>query len=266
MRLLVLVLVLCLLAGAPASAQLAPAEVDAAIAVLADEAATDDEHAAAAFRLASLGEAAPPRVVAALTGALESDDKALAVTAAWALSQLGAAAAPAVPALIDAMRDPDNYTATDELPLDLGRGATTVLEKIGAALQAKGKHLWWAVPYAYRTEGLVLLLFLALWFACARNLPRRREDAALARVVMLGVTAIVPSVVAGASILHVLTRGWAQGYLPGSPLTVVPLPVAAVLSVLFCCVLATVWAAQRPADDAGVAPPPTESASCAPTK
>ena len=60
----------------------------------------------------------------------------------------------------------------------------------------------------------------------------------------MAVTAAVPVALACSAVYYAITREWAQGFLPDA-LTVVPIPVAAVLSTALVCTLPAIWVCQR---------------------
>ena len=66
----------------------------------------------------------------------------------------------------------------------------------------------------------------------------------------MAVTAAVPVVLACSAVCYAITRDWAQGFLPDK-LTLVPFPVATVLSTALVCVLPAVWVCQRKPNAAG---------------
>ena len=55
---------------------------------------------------------------------------------------------------------------------------------------------------------------------------------------------MVPTALACSAVLYAITRPWAQGFLPDA-VTLVPFPVAAVLSVGLVCFLPAVWVCSR---------------------
>ena len=61
---------------------------------------------------------------------------------------------------------------------------------------------------------------------------------------LLGVTAALPAAVSCSAVSHCITQNWAQGFLPAS-LTLVPFPVAAVLSTALVVALPAIWVCHR---------------------
>jgi hypothetical protein len=126
-------------------------------------------------------------------------------------------------------------------------GVPTELERclgsIGDDLKKQGTILWWVVPSVYWKEITGLVLLLSGWFALMARVPKQRPSSPR-ELALLAVTAAVPTVLCGLAVLQGSTRDWAQGFMPDA-LTLVPLPVAAVLSMALVHVLLAVWVRQR---------------------
>ena len=60
----------------------------------------------------------------------------------------------------------------------------------------------------------------------------------------MALTALVPVALSCSAVYHAITQSWAYGFLPYA-LTVVPFPVAAVLSAALPSTLLAVWVCQR---------------------
>ena len=74
--------------------------------------------------------------------------------------------------------------------------------------------------------------------------PRHRPASTPKHLALMALTAVVPVALTCSAVYYAISREWAAGFLPDA-VTVVPLPVAAVLSVAFVCALPAVWVAQR---------------------
>ncbi len=125
---------------------------------------------------------------------------------------------------------------------DVREMAVSALDEIATSLKAQGTVLWWVVPRAYWKELLALLLLLSSWFALARRFPKHRPSGKLKQTALFHLVSTAPTILACWAVYYVTTREWAQGFLPDLPITQLPFPVAAALSVGFCTVLAAVWA------------------------
>jgi hypothetical protein len=243
-------LLILLLFCAPASAQDPDAETeDRLLATVGDKSLPYERRLEAGDRLADRD--ASPRVVGALARLLEREDREASMIAAWTLFFMGSRAEAAVPALIDATRDPENHwNRGKKVKIDLGGVAEVATTKIGQALKAEGKLLWWAVPYAYRYEGAGLLALFVLVFAAGRRLRRGRlKSNALAQVALIVGVGAGTTLLAGGAANHAVTQEWAVGYLPDAVMTLIPLPIAVIFSAAFPCALATLWMGLPPPQD-----------------
>ena len=75
-------------------------------------------------------------------------------------------------------------------------------------------------------------------------LPKRRPAGTPKHLGRMAVTAAVPLALSCSAVHYAITRDWAQGFLPDT-LTLVPFPVAAVLSTALVVMLPAVWVCQR---------------------
>lgn len=139
----------------------------------------------------------------------------------------------ALPALADALRD------ESELFPDSTQGA---VYKIGNALKERGRLAWWFIPRVYWTQLIATVVLLVGWFISMSRFPRPRTTQE--RIFNL-VAATLPTLLAPWAVHHAVTRDWVQGFLPDPIFTLLPFPVAAVLSTAFLCILAAVWACAR---------------------
>ena len=92
--------------------------------------------------------------------------------------------------------------------------------------------------------GFGLVLLLVAWFALMTRFPKHRPASRVKHLALMAVTAAVPAALACSAVHHAITREWAQGFLPDA-VTLVPFPLAAVLSTALVCVLPAVWVCQR---------------------
>lgn len=207
-------------------------------AVLPLAAALSDEdwniRDSAAWVLGEIGPRAAP-AVPALVSLLSDDDRDVRAGGARALYAIGPEAASAVPALADAVSDRDRTVR---------RWGTKALDQIGTALKAQGTVLWWVVPRVYWKGVAGLALLLAGWFLYQARFPKHRPASTHKQLTHIAWTALVPGVLACFAVHHAITREWAQGFLPDA-VTLVPFPVAAVLSTALVVTLPAIWVCQR---------------------
>ncbi len=231
MRLATLILLSMLLLPAPARGQTAD-EIDRLIAQLGSEDAKAVNRAADA--LGAIGPKAAS-AVPALTEALSDEHEAVRMGAAAALGRIGPKAAPAVPALTEALSDEDEWV----------RGsASLALDEIGSDLKKKGTVLWWVVPRVFWKEFTGLLFLLVAWFALMARFPKHRPPSTPGHLDLMAFATVLPVGLACEAVLYAITSPWAQGFLPDN-LTLVPFPVAAVLSTALVVTLPAVWVCQR---------------------
>jgi hypothetical protein len=214
-----------------------------------------------------------PSAVPALVAALANDDVVLRTNAAEALGKLGPKAAPAVPALVTALSDEmgNVHNGAATALIKIGRPSVPalvsllsdeiyygypfatlldrirsdrVLGEIGTTLKRQGSVLWWVVPRVYWKALVGILLSLVSWFALAARFPRHRPVSGLRRVALLTLTAAVPNALVCGAVGYAVTREWAQGFLPEA-LTLVPFPIAAVLSTALVITLPAIWVCGR---------------------
>jgi hypothetical protein len=178
----------------------------------------------------ALGTLKAARSASALIAALE--DERLVTPAVLALEKIGE---PAIPALVLALSHREETV----------RGLVAErLKRIGFDLKVQGRVVWWVVPYAYGKEAAGVVFLLAAWFVLLARFPKRRLVSATKRLGLMGLAAASPVVVACSAVFYATTRDWAEGFLPDT-LTLVPFPVAAVLSTALVMTLLTLWACQR---------------------
>jgi hypothetical protein len=134
-------------------------------------------------------------------------------------------------------------TLSDESE-DVRRTASRALGQIGTDLKRNGTLLWWVVPRVYWKELACLMLLLAAWFAFMARFPKDRPASTPKHLGLLVLTAAAPVALSCSAVLYAITRDWAQGFLPDT-LTLVPFPVAAVLSTALVVTLPAVWVCQR---------------------
>ncbi|MBL4846378.1 MAG: HEAT repeat domain-containing protein [Planctomycetes bacterium] len=150
------------------------------------------------------------------------------------LGQYGAKAAPAVSTLVETLGDENE---------GVHRAAKRALGQIGSQLKAKGTLQWWVVPLAFKLELIAAFFALAAIVGLVRRVRLRKEQ----RLFLLLVGSLLPCV----AVYHATTQSWVAGFLPDPGVAVVSAPAAAVLSVAFGCVLASVWAwHKKPAESA----------------
>lgn len=221
------VLIAATLLVGPAQAQRA-GEVEELIAQLRDEDQGARENAA--IRLSAFGPEAMTPAAAALAKSLSDPYGNVRVHAAGALERIGA---PAVPSLLEALAEGED---------DDARGwAALCLEHVGQRLKAQGVVLWSTVPRFYWKEFVGLLLLLMAWFATARWVFEERPAGRLRQAALFAGVSGPPTLLICSAVHDMITRPWAQGFLPDLPIAQVPLSVAVVLSVGFCTLLAAVW-------------------------
>ncbi len=216
---------------------------------------------AAAFAFGDMGAEALP-ALPALIAALDHENLHFRNAIAKALGSIGPKAAGAVPNLIAALSHENatvRYTAAHALgrirsnpaltipalTAALSDSDTNVLGNAGLSLRQLGantKELWWVVPrfYAKQLAGLVILL--ALWYVGISRFPRPKATSK--HIALIALSAAAPVALACTAVGYAITRNWAARFLPES-LTLVPFPVAAVLSTALVCVLPAVWLRQR---------------------
>jgi HEAT repeat protein len=213
-------------------------------------------RASAARALGAFGPLAAP-AVSALAEALSDDDRGappptrlllsgtepgvVRQRAAETLAKIGPSALDAVPALAQALGDP-----VDEVR----RAALQALETIGRVLKLDGTVAWWVVPRVFQWELLAVGCFVAVWFAFASRFPRRRSSSRSKALAELSLTAFVPIFAVCGLTGHAVSRSWAEGFLPEPALSVLPFPVAAVLTAGFVCALVAVWVCWRKESEA----------------
>ncbi len=209
--------------------------------------------------LGSVGPKAAP-AVSALAAALSDEDPRVRVDAACALRMIGPTGASAVPALIEALSDdsvrdsaagalcvmgllavPDLVTAASDENEDVRESAVQALGEISADLKTQGTVLWWVVPRVYWKEACGLLFLFVLWYW---RYPRHRPVGRFPKLAFFTTAGFAPAAVMCSAVYYAITREWAQGFLPDT-LTLVPFPVAAVLSTALVCALPAVWVCQR---------------------
>jgi hypothetical protein len=152
--------------------------------------------------------------------------------AAWALGKIGPQAASAVPALTMALYDDDSRVRPK---------AAEALERIGVDL----KQLWWVVPRAYWKVLTGLLCAWMAWFAILARFPKHQPAGKLRRGAVFVFVATPPLILACAVVGYIITRPWTKVLLSDLPMLQSPLPVAVVLSLGFCAVLASGWVCWR---------------------
>jgi hypothetical protein len=258
MRVAVLILLPLLLLGSPVWGQ-TDAEIEKLIAGLGDQ--DDGFDLIATEALMKMGSAAIP----ALTKALDDPNPKVRRGVVWLLREIGL---PAIPALIKALDDPDQQVRNtsvsalgksvrdpgpaipalikrlDDPAADLRRSAEDALGGIGFRIKAQGTVLWWVVPRVYWKQIFGLLLLLVVWFTVMARSPRYRPESTPKHLALVALTAAIPAWWTCVPVHHAITRDWAQGFLPDT-LTLVPFPVAALLSTALAVTLPAIWVCQR---------------------
>jgi hypothetical protein len=212
--------------------------VPALIVALSDE--VTNVRGDAAYALKLFGEDAE-EAVPALMVALCDEDYGVRSKAAFALGQIGLASAPAIATLITTRSEGDGDT---EAGYGVRLATTWALTRIGADLKAKGTVLYWVVPRTYAKELAGLLILLAAWFALMARFPKHRPTSTFKHLALMALTAAVSVSLSCSAVGYAITRDWGQGFLPDT-LTLVPFPVAAVLSTALVVTLPAVWVCQR---------------------
>jgi hypothetical protein len=112
------------------------------------------------------------------------------------------------------------------------------LRIVGRKLKKEGIVMWWVVPRVYWLELMTLAIFLVGWFAAGALLgpPKSR----LHRAVKL---ATLPLLVSCPTVYYMVSRPWAEGFLPDRLPVLLPLPLVVTLSSSLLCVLVAAWAA-----------------------
>ncbi len=151
----------------------------------------------------------------------------------YALGCCGPDAAPAIPDLVAELSGNEKVGASH---------ASSALRCIANDLES-GEALL-VFPRVYWRSGLGLLLLIATWFLLAARYPRHRPANVLQHLALMGFVAAVPVASACAAVYYAVTREWAQLFLPDA-LTLVPFPVAALLSTALVVALPAAWVCQR---------------------
>jgi HEAT repeat protein len=212
-----------------------------------------------------------------LTQMLEHPNPVIRVQAVLRLGSHGAGARAALPLLEERLEDPDGpvrcYTAVaiagvdptrvsdliwfvaDQTGLDREEREVQVdcLKHLAARRPAGEESLWWVVPAFHRWELLGVVLLSCMWFALAARFPRRRLSHVALRGLQFGVVAGAPTLFWVGAIVYG-SKGWAKPILADARLTLVPLPLAASLTLSFVCVLATLWVLRRAEEEAPAQP------------
>jgi len=176
-----------------------------------------------------------PQAVPALVAALEDEREGVSEAAAEVLRKIGR---PALPGVIASVRS---------------KGDDSVHRRkvLGIFLKDHGVVLWWVVPRAYLPQLIGLLLALIVWFLLARNFQKDRSISRRNQLAYFVLVTSPPAGLAWAGALHVVTREWAQGFLPDLPSFMLPsLPVVTILSVVFLMAIAGAWASRRKSEPA----------------
>lgn len=175
----------------------------------------------------------PSTFVAPLTGMLRDQDVHTRTLAAWALASAGPLAAPSVPELV---RANERGTISD---------AAVALREIARRARSQNAAIWWVVPLTYRGLLTGALGIVVFWTLVIRRVsrccpPGRRGIAFLA--------AAVPGVsVSVGAVAYVMTRDWAQPFLPDSvPIVALPPVIAVSSSAALCALLLSGWACSPP--------------------
>ena len=92
------------------------------------------------------------------------------------------------------------------------------------------------------------MLLLVGWFALTARFPKHRPTSTLKHLALMAVTAAAPAALSCSAVYYAITREWAHGFLPDT-LTLVPFPVAVLLSTALVCVLPAVWVCSRKGTD-----------------
>lgn len=195
-----------------------------------------DTRVAAIWALGSIGPLAPgpARAEAAIALAeLLSDDgpEGTCEDASAALGEFEGRAAPAISVLGDHLWAEEGAEAL----------AAETLAVIGHASREEGT-LWWALPRVFWRQGAAVLLFTVGCLGCGRALQRRARLRRVRKALLFAGLVLSTGTAAGGLALYVVTRPWAEGFLPSPFLSQVPLPLTAVFSVLFLCLLGATWA------------------------
>lgn len=191
---------------------------------------------------------------------------------AWSLGQIGPPGKLAAPALARVLRDPKEDTAfRGNVALSLGqtrdpqgarvlasvqvdlarkpyvrRYTAMALTRLGEENRQQGVLWWWVLPRAFAWEITLFLVLGAGWFFWARRVPRGRLQTRAERATQFLVVGGLPALLAGAGVAHALTIPWAKDFLPEPFLAVIPRELTGILTTSFVCLMAAVWACQRP--------------------
>lgn len=168
----------------------------------------------------------------------ERADAALRIAIAETFSLLGERASAGLDELASVAR-----SASDPR---VEQRASELLRQLGLDTRKQGQILWWVPLRAYLWETLAILVAFACWFQFARRFPQARPAGRRWLVGHLAQIGVPPTLFATQFAYHVVTRPWAEGFLPEPFLVLLPLPVTIVLSTGFLCGLGTLWAVQRP--------------------
>lgn len=123
------------------------------------------------------------------------------------------------------------------------RAGRESLRRVGRRLQRSGTNLWWVVPLAHRTEGVLILVVLALWLCVAK-----RSRAALLK--RLGARAtffvfLVPTAVVGVGgVCWATSAEWTNFFLPPGP-PLLSFRASACLTVVFLACMGSAWLTSR---------------------
>ena len=241
MRVVVLALFPLLLLGAPVWGQTAE-EIDELIATLGNGPWTSG----AAGKLVKVGSPAVPALCRSLShGSLWARMGSAAVLGNLAKRHPNVSGAVVQPLLTSAF--------WDEEPT-VRMVAVSSLAMVGIDLKKRGTVLWSVVPRAFAKEIAGLLLLLAAWFTLMGRFPKHRPTSTTKHLALMAVTALIPVALSCAAVYYAITRDWAHGFLPDT-LTLVPFPVAAVLSTALAVTLPAVWVRQRKSAAPEVEPP-----------
>lgn len=182
------------------------------------------ERRRAAFLLRGLVSRSQPKEV--LAEGLRDSSAEVRAAAAATLVQLGGSGEPHLRDLADGLRFE---------PEAAGR-CRSALALTGEELKSAGRGASWVLPYVWWREAALVASLILVWFGLARRFPKHRAQSRLRLGFNFGLVAAPAVLFALLGLDHVVTRPWADPFVPETFGSLVVPPVVAVgLALTFAC-------------------------------
>jgi HEAT repeat protein len=140
-----------------------------------------------------------------------------------------------VPVLVPMLSSPDKNT----------RAVARYGLKAVATTPGRGDLSWVLLALWWR-ELCVIGVVLIAWFSVARVSSKSLPREGAGHYLQIAVVALGPSLLVGGTIFSWTRREWVSWFLPDPIFTVIPISVAATLSLVLLCLIAAVGVCQRP--------------------